>query len=96
MDLTIKATFVDRVHLMHSPQAVTYSSVVSRDLVTIILTIAALNDLDICVFNIHSAYLNSDTDEKVNFKTGLELLSELGGWSAVILRDLYGLNSSRA
>ena len=55
---------------MDPPQAVKYSSVVSRDSVRILLTIAALNFLDVRFFDIQNSYINSDTDEKFYFKTG--------------------------
>jgi hypothetical protein len=47
-----KARFVADGHKTKTPAAMTYSSVVSRDLVRIALTIAALNDLDIMACNI--------------------------------------------
>ena len=42
-----KARFVGDSHKTKTPRSVTYSSVVSRDSVRIILMIAALNGLDI-------------------------------------------------
>ena len=38
----------------------TYSAVVYRDLVSIALTIAALNDLDVLAFDIQNAYIMAD------------------------------------
>jgi hypothetical protein len=40
------------------PATLTYSSVVSRDLVRIALTVAALNELDILVCDIEGAYIS--------------------------------------
>ena len=47
MDFTWKARFVAGGHLRDDPTTITYSSVVSRDLVRIALTIAELNGLDV-------------------------------------------------
>ena len=44
MDLTTKKIFMFGGHLKDHPQAVTYSIVVSRDLVKILLIIASFND----------------------------------------------------
>ena len=81
---------------MDPPQVVTYFSVVSRDLVRILLTIGALNHLDVQFFDIHNAYLNANTDEKVYFKTGPYFVPDIGGRAAVVLKVLYGLKSAIA
>ena len=52
-----KARFVGDGHKTKTPSSVTYSSVVSRDSVRIILMVAALNDLDIQGADIENAYL---------------------------------------
>ena len=44
-----KARLVGGGHMTTAPRSITYSSVVSRDLVRIALTAAALNGLDICL-----------------------------------------------
>ena len=65
ISLTWKARFVPGGHSTEPPQAVTYSSVVDRDTVHILLTVSALNHLDMHFFDIGNAYLNADVDEKV-------------------------------
>ena len=45
------------------PASITYASVVSRELVPITLTIAALNELDVMSADIKNAYLSSPCDE---------------------------------
>ena len=96
MDLTRKARFVAGGHLTDPPTAMTYSSVVSRDTVRIMLTIAALNDLEVRFFDIGNAYLNAETEEKVYFISGPEFGPDLEGRITVIVRALYGLKSAGA
>jgi hypothetical protein len=46
-DFRRKARFVSGGHTTYTPYSMTYASVVSRESVTIALTLAALNDLDV-------------------------------------------------
>jgi hypothetical protein len=46
-DFRRKARFVAGGHTTDTPHAMTYASVVSRESVSISLTLAALNDLDV-------------------------------------------------
>ena len=55
-----------------------YSSVVSRNLVRVTLTIAALNDLDVLACDIQNAYLTADCREQVWVVAGTEFGSEAG------------------
>ena len=48
-----------RGDLTEPPVTLTYSSVVSRESVRIAFLVAALNDLDIVMFDIGDAYLNA-------------------------------------
>eukprot|EP00957_Ditylum_brightwellii_P194945 14852350-Ditylum_brightwellii.AAC.1 len=64
MDFTRKARFVTGGHMTEPPSSLTYSSVVSREMVRIALTIAALNDLGIMAADIGNAYLNAPCREK--------------------------------
>jgi hypothetical protein len=57
MDLTTKARLVARGELTETPPALTYSSVVTRESVRIAFTMAALNDLDLMMFDVGNAYL---------------------------------------
>jgi hypothetical protein len=95
-DLTRKARLVAGGH-MHKdvPSYATYSSVVSRDSVRIILTIAALNDLEVLAADIGNAYLNAPNKEKVHVICGPEIFGpEAEGKTAIIVRALYGLKSA--
>ena len=52
-------------HKVEKPSSVTYSSVVSRDSVTLALLVASLNDLDIHECNIGNTYLDANCREKL-------------------------------
>jgi hypothetical protein len=54
-DFRRKARFVDGGHTTDTPHAMTYASVVSRDLVRIALTLASLNDLEVKMTDIYNA-----------------------------------------
>ena len=60
-----KARYVAGGHQTDSPASITYSSVVARDSVRIILMIAALNGLDLNRCDINHAYLTADCREKI-------------------------------
>ena len=60
-----KARFVGDGHKTRTPSSVTYSSVVSRDSVRIMLMIAALNNLEIEGADIENAYSTVPYREKV-------------------------------
>ena len=65
MDFTRKACLVAGGHMPDTPASLTYSSVVSRDIVCLGLLLAALNDLDVLSYEIGNAYLNAPCREKV-------------------------------
>jgi hypothetical protein len=65
MDFTRKARFVAGGHTTSAPTSITYSSVVSRDSVRILLTIAALNAYDVFACDVNNAYLNAPCREKI-------------------------------
>jgi Reverse transcriptase (RNA-dependent DNA polymerase) len=96
MDFTRKARLVARGDLTVTPPALTYSSVVSRESVRIAFLIAALNDLDLLIFDVGNAYLNADTTEKLYCYAGKEFGQETEGKLMIIRRALYGLKSSGA
>eukprot|EP00978_Attheya_sp_CCMP212_P004834 scaffold10631_cov58-Attheya_sp.AAC.2 len=60
-----KACFCADGHKTGAPSLVTYSTVVSRDSVRILLTIAALNDLKILGADVQNAFLTAPNKEKV-------------------------------
>ena len=72
MDLTRKARLVTGGHQTDPPKESVYSSIISKDSVRIILTLVALNDLDILAVDVQNAYLNVLTKEKVYMMAGLE------------------------
>ena len=59
-----KAFMVAGVHTIEAPALLTYSSVVSRDSVRIVLTISALNVLKVLACNIQNAFLTAKCKEK--------------------------------
>ena len=87
-----KARLVAKGCSVVTPPMLTYSSVVSRDMVRIALTIAALNDLDVKTSDIQNAYLTAPCKEKVYTILGAEFGKDQGR-RAYIVRALYGLNS---
>jgi peptide subunit release factor 1 (eRF1) len=72
-----------------------YASVVSVESVSIVLTLAALNYLDVKMTDIENAYLTAQLTEKVWTVLGQEFGDEAGK-RALISRALYGLKSSGA
>ena len=52
-------------HMTDTPNTLTYSSVVSRDSVRIVLTIVALNDLSVMACDIQNAYLTAECRGKI-------------------------------
>ena len=56
IDFTRKSRMVARGNQTAPPTSVTYSSVVSRESVRIAFLVAALNDLDVSIFDIGNAY----------------------------------------
>lgn len=73
-----KARFVVDGHKTRLSSSVTYSSVVSRDSIRIMLLIAALNDLDIEGADIENAYLTAPCREKVWIWGGIEFGESAG------------------
>jgi hypothetical protein len=59
-----KARFCADGHKTGAPASVTYSTVVSRDSVRILLTIAALNDLKVLGADVQNAFLTAPNKEK--------------------------------
>ena len=73
-----KARFVGDGHKTKPPSSITYSSVLSRDSVRIMLLVAALNNLDIQGADIENAYLTAPCREKVWMRGDIEF-GELAG-----------------
>ena len=90
-----KAQYVAGGHTTENPAALTYVSVVSRYLVRIALTLAALNGLDILACDIQYAYITAQCREKIWTVAGPEFGSDIGK-IFIIKMALYGLKSSGA
>ena len=88
-----KARFVTGGHTTETPTSLTYSSVVSRDSVRIILLIAALNLLQVMACDIQNAYLTANCREKIWTYVGPEFGLERGQ-PMIIRKALYGLKLS--
>jgi len=96
MDFTCKVCLIAGGHMTDPPLSLTYSSMVSRDSMTIALLIAALNDVDLLATDIGNAYLNALPREKVYTTAGKEFGGELEGKPILVVCALYGLKSSGA
>ena len=95
MDFTRKARFVAGGHTTKPPSSITYSSVVARDSVRIVLMLAALHGVDVLAADVGNAYLNAPCREKIYCIAGPEFGADEGK-TAIIVRALYGLKSSGA
>ena len=96
MDFTRKARLCARGDQTEPPVTLTYASVVSRESVRIAFLVAALNNLEVLMFDIGNAYLNAPASEKIYTYGGIEFGEEDEGKLMVIQRALYGLKSSGA
>ena len=90
-----KERLVAEGHMTDTPSTLTYSSVVSRDSVRIVLTIAALNELSLMACDIQNAYLTAECREKIWTRAGPEVGSESGS-IMIVKKALYGLKGSGA
>ena len=80
-------------HMITSPSSLTYSSVVSRYSVGIVVTIVALNGLSTLACEIQNDYLTAPCRENIWTTAKPELRSEKGK-NMLVVRALYGLKSS--
>ena len=76
-----------------APLSLTYSSVVSRDSVSIAFLVAELNDLDVMACDVGNVYLNATCREKIWFVACLDH-GKRKGKVMVIVRSLYVIKSS--
>ena len=88
-----KARFVAGGHTTETHTSLTYSSVVSRDSVRIILLIAALNGLQVMACDIQNTYLTTNCHKKIWTYAGPEFGSERRQ-PMIIKKAFYGLKSS--
>ena len=90
MDFTRKARWVKDGHKHPDPESSSYAGVVSRESIRIMLTWAALHEVDIMAADIRNAYLQAPTSEKHYVICGLEFGLEHLGKRALVVRALYG------
>ena len=90
-----KARMVAGGHTTENPAGLTYASLVSRDSVSIALTIAALNNLKVLPCDIQNAYLTAKCRDKIYTIAGPEFGSDVGKLM-IVVRALCGLKSSVA
>jgi len=88
-----KARMVAGGHQVDTPAYLTYSSVVSRETVRIVLTLAALNGLEVKASDIQNAFLTAPCVEKIWTILGSEFGPDAGK-RAFVVRALYGLSSA--
>ena len=92
-DVKMGKNFRCKASTTETPMSLTYSSVVSRDLVRIILLIAALNGLQVMACDIQNAYLTANCHKRIWTYAGPEFGSERGQ-PMIVKKALYGLKSS--
>ena len=94
-DFRKKARFVADGHLVETPASITYSTVVSRYSVRILLLAAALNKLNVMIPDVQNKFLSADNIEKNWIRSGPEFGLEQGR-VFIIVRALCGLKSASA
>ena len=90
MDFTRKARWVLDGYKAADPIGSTYAGVVSRESVRMILTYAALNDLEVCAADIQNAYLQAPSSQKDFVVCGPEFGLENVGKVALVHHALHG------
>ena len=90
MDFTRKAKFVLDGHNTPDSIGSTYAGVLSREIISIAFTYAALNGLDVFAGDIRNAYLQTPSSQKYFMICGPEFGLENIGKVALIQIALYG------
>ncbi len=88
-----KARYCADGHKTGAPASVTYSTVVSQDSVRILLSIAALNELEVMGADVQNAFLTAPNKEKCWIVAGPEFCSKEGK-TFLVVKALYGLKSA--
>ena len=91
-DLRQNARLVMGGHMMEAVNTLTYASIVSRETVRIVLTIAALNDLEVKTADVQNTILTAPCSELIHMTLGSEF-GEDQGKTVVLVRALYGVTS---
>jgi len=94
-DFHRKARYVAHGNMTEASKTLTYASVVSRESVRIVLTHAALNDLEVKSADIKNTYLTDPVTEKIWTILGPEF-GEDAGKKAITVRALCGLKTAGA
>jgi len=84
MDFTCKARWVKDGHRTPDAESSSYAGVVSKEIIHIALTYAALHDFDVQAADIRNAYLQAPTTEKYYVICGAEFGIENQGKIALI------------
>ena len=84
MDFQRKIDLVVGAQMTHTPDTITYSSVVTRETLCIALTMAALHDLEVKVAEVLNAYVAAHNHEKILTVLGSEFGDDAGN-SAIIV-----------
>ena len=90
-----KTRFVPDGHLVETPESITYSTVVPRYSVRILLLVAALNSLETMGADVKNAFLSADNFEKHWIRAGPKFGAEQGK-VFIVIRALYGLKYAGA
>ena len=88
-----KACLVMGDHMTQTPDFITYSSVVNRQNMCIVLMMAALHDLDDKVADVFNTYVSKPNREIIQELPCPEFGNQTGK-SAMIVRALYGLENA--
>ena len=90
MEFTRKARWVKDGHRNPYPESSSSAGVVSREIIRILLTHAAMHGVPIMAADVRNAYFQAPTSEKHFIICGPEFGIENIGNKALITRDLYG------
>ena len=88
-----KSRFLADWHIVETPASITYSRVVSRDSVRILILSAALNELKMMGADVQNELLSADNLKTHWIRAGTESGAEQGK-VFIIVRALYGLKSA--
>ena len=91
----LKARYCADGHNTESPAALIYSTVMSCDSVSIILTTVDMNGLEVMGADVQNAFLTALYKEKIWLIAGLEFRNEQGK-QFLVFRALYGMKSVSA
>ena len=90
-----KARFFADGNLFKTPASITYSTVVLRDSVRILIFVADLNNLKKMGADVQNAFLSAENLEKHWIRDGTEFGAEQGK-VFIVIRDLYRLKYASA